>query len=1131
MCYYSDTLNNGVISVLSADEPCFTSGSITLLPRKTLLEKFVPDDVTQGDILLLNAAHGFGKAFCLNALLHYYESHDYEVLNFDLSKCSKQNMIPFFERLYGKFTRKDLSKHHYFVAFSHVYTFDPAVHELFIRVVSLLFNSKNRVLITTRPQYLYFYRKLYPLAHLVNKSDLAAQVDDSCKGLLQATHNIPVLCAALLHDRESERDVYDNKSAYLSTLYDYVHYYVYDYANHLAPSYQDRNYMPALLSLFGLGAGKTDELDFISKKLNISFADIKEQALLEDGFIEFNVYTSTFEAAGLCDDYIWQSFIQGFASYYKSFPELLWLLAAVLAQRGSYARCATVLNLVKDLSSIQTNTSILCGDHSPLIQECMRRLLNRGHGLIVSSQTEAVDFLLTVTRSTCAKTWSFQFLEQAYSLLSDGYLNKYLNEVHEGASRASAASAASAESIELTEHSASTESVVSASSGQLDAAASHSQKNDGLPVVSLHKRIPYVTEKTPDYLAYVDTVRALEYLKSACRLSKDAYGCTMRFSKSRAPLVHHVAHSINLLEQGDFLKVIHHASLNSSASASQNLFDILDNHTKYYAYAMLGLSPEGVCLESASEKCLRNLCQNSPLDSYVGFFDELVAMLSHMKPLFIRGEHAIQFAHEHYDKTFEAIFYIGDAIQKLLQEMPQRAYAQAQMGYTLAQTIHEPYLQQLAFLVCLCARLLSKEQIHKKDINCCEGFFKDVACLVLYSSSCADDSLPISEKFTKLRHITGTPSRNMAWIYAMVYRLLPACSAELIQNTPLSWKRAFSQFMKAVYGDFSWEHMQTAGINLIESDEAKRLASGQSNPKINHVQDQLGLAYDLPSSMSMCHELSYGRRVLIRCLDRFSVSVDGVAVDTRLLQKRHVNQLLGYLSFCPQHRSNRYNLISALWGDCDFEYGMVRLYETMSAARKALQAKLLPQNPLRVNKNEGMVFLNDEIIICDVDVFEHIAQAVINEGMDDLTLIDQGCRALSMFGSGVDLSINDITGRFYNRFEEVQNLFITVSELVSNAAFRQGRIRLALRVMQTAFSQAPLREDIVYRMLELLALNGRSAEIPRYLNIYKAQLHAIGVREIPQAIEQFARKNTRKSSVRRKTSVPVDMFGIDRLQN
>lgn len=159
----------------------------------------------------------------------------------------------------------------------------------------------------------------------------------------------------------------------------------------------------------------------------------------------------------------------------------------------------------------------------------------------------------------------------------------------------------------------------------------------------------------------------------------------------------------------------------------------------------------------------------------------------------------------------------------------------------------------------------------------------------------------------------------------------------------------------------------------------------------------------------------------------------------------------------------------------------------------------------------------------------------MHEELNDEAVIDKGCRALTLFGSGIDVIINDLNGKFYGCCEEIQNLFATVSILVSNAACRQGRIRLALRVMQSAFSQMPLREDIVCYLLKLLETNDRASEIPHYLAMYKAQLHAVGVREIPRAIQQFTRLTSRRSishtSNSRNNCMAIKINQKDRLQN
>lgn len=66
-----------------------------------------------------------------------------------------------------------------------------------------------------------------------------------------------------------------------------------------------------------------------------------------------------------------------------------------------------------------------------------------------------------------------------------------------------------------------------------------------------------------------------------------------------------------------------------------------------------------------------------------------------------------------------------------------------------------------------------------------------------------------------------------------------------------------------------------------------------------------------------------------------------------------------------------------------------------------------------------------------------LSKSIVHEELNDEAVIDKGCRALTLFGSGIDVIINDLNGKFYGCCEEIQNLFATVSILVSNAACRQ----------------------------------------------------------------------------------------------
>ena len=379
------------------------------------------------------------------------------------------------------------------------------------------------------------------------------------------------------------------------------------------------------------------------------------------------------------------------------------------------------------------------------------------------------------------------------------------------------------------------------------------------------------------------------------------------------------------------------------------------------------------------------------------------------------------------------------------------------------------------------------------------------------------------------------PSRNNMWEFLLLYTALGEYTAFLVKNAPAAWKNCLNPSLNR-----QLQGLQAAGEIQIVDEIIKRnpvllahrseqaiASDGFAREEIDNSADAApqecdqaatfcslqdgcdqGTTSSAKAEGSTSHTSSQTRAkkaplIEIRLLNQLSIRMNGVLLNPSELRLRRMGEVLGYLGLQGQYCARRFDIINAVWGECDFEYGMRRLYEAASATRRCARDKGVEENILKISKVEGSMFLNPEQVYCDVHDFEKQAHDMLKHNYNDDQIITYGCRALALFGSGAEFCPGDISGSYLRRIREINNLFGDVSLEVCSAALRQGKSRLASQTIEAAFSLLPIREDIVLALLKTLRDSRRVAEIATFISVYRAHLRTLGVRKVPECIERY----------------------------
>ncbi len=144
---------------------------------------------------------------------------------------------------------------------------------------------------------------------------------------------------------------------------------------------------------------------------------------------------------------------------------------------------------------------------------------------------------------------------------------------------------------------------------------------------------------------------------------------------------------------------------------------------------------------------------------------------------------------------------------------------------------------------------------------------------------------------------------------------------------------------------------------------------------------------------------------------------DGIRIPERNWTRRQAKMLLALLALAPGHLIQRHEAIGLLWPDSDLARGRESLYTVLSSLRSTL-GQTTSDNRFVLGEL-GQIWLDDELVSCDVDEFERIARHVVSRKAEDSEVIALCVALEGMYNGGSYVPPNDSTGRFRDRHEEL----------------------------------------------------------------------------------------------------------------
>lgn len=437
------------------------------------------------------------------------------------------------------------------------------------------------------------------------------------------------------------------------------------------------------------------------------------------------------------------------------------------------------------------------------------------------------------------------------------------------------------------------------------------------------------------------------------------------------------------------------------------------------------------------------------------------------------------------DSFFHAFCLLVSAIADVRMRALTRAHVRAERATTIARALGEGYLLASARLVdALACELLG-------DAGALVSFCDD-ACvpeglmLIGRLTAAASGSMPAS--YTAFDIPLGAPCpRDELWALNMLADSGLAEWKDVAASLPPTWI----------------EQLRIARGNQCLGEDGPASPAEEEHPAQTLPPSREGLGAGAQTQLGIV-----GREqapVHVSVFGGFSVECDGTKVPDATFERRRARDLMMLLTMVAGHRMRRYQMIEVLWPNDDYCRGTRRLYEATGEARRCLREFCGGINPLKVDRAQGSICFDPNIVVCDVDEFEREARKTLAESGDDFLVLEHGRKMVHLFKSGPDERLALMGDIVKGRVDEIKQLFVDASVAVGEAALRLGKAKLAIRYGTDAHKMDELREDVVLLLVRALKAAGRTYEIrPLYREYSRKLMDALGTppsMELRRAVE------------------------------
>jgi predicted ATPase len=219
--------------------------------------------------------------------------------------------------------------------------------------------------------------------------------------------------------------------------------------------------------------------------------------------------------------------------------------------------------------------------------------------------------------------------------------------------------------------------------------------------------------------------------------------------------------------------------------------------------------------------------------------------------------------------------------------------------------------------------------------------------------------------------------------------------------------------------------------------------------------------------------------ISIHLFGGFSVCVNELTVPAERWRLRKVRNLVKLLALATQHQMHRDQVVELFWPDLDFDRALNIFYQTLHAARKAVQPF---GHQVFIYQNEIISLPNDWRVWIDIDVFRQKAERARETG------------SLGDYQTAIELYTGDLLPEdLYEEWAQPQrdalrSEYLELVEQYADLQIAQGQAPAAIELLRKALTIDASRESIHYRLMHAYAVAGQRQYALRQYQVLKEAL-------------------------------------------
>lgn len=218
----------------------------------------------------------------------------------------------------------------------------------------------------------------------------------------------------------------------------------------------------------------------------------------------------------------------------------------------------------------------------------------------------------------------------------------------------------------------------------------------------------------------------------------------------------------------------------------------------------------------------------------------------------------------------------------------------------------------------------------------------------------------------------------------------------------------------------------------------------------------------------------------VRLLGGFQVSVDGIDIPDEAWSRRNAATILKVLVLAPGRRLHREQIMDHLWPETDPRQAANNLYQTLHAARRALDAAVPGSSRALLLQDQVVQFGPDTDLRVDVDRFERAA-AGAGENAEALQ------QAIDLYTG--QLLPDDLYEPWAVEWREhLDRHYLDLLERLAAVQETSADYQAALTTLRTVVATDPLHEPAVRAMMRIHALSGQRQQAVRVYQSLEATL-------------------------------------------